>query len=361
MSKGKKLTIEEFKQRSIEIHQNKFDYSKVIYINGTTKVEIICSKHGSFFQYPQDHLQGNGCLFCHKENLKSGIYSRKYFLNKDVLYNEDANSYYLLGAFISDGCVDKRFNYFDLSSKDFDWLVKIGKLLISNFDDYNFSSGKNDLRINSRELIKWFIHYGCLSQKSLIVKFPIIPEQYIRDFLRGLLDGDGSISKTHYFHKINNKFYDQYNGYICSSSIELIDGIKNVLDLNNLKYSFSIIKNNKSYFAKENRFIEQKHDHYRISFSERTLYKFCKFIYYENCELFLPRKFNLVKDIFNYYDPIINNPHKNTKYSYPPDEELIKLISDLGYNKTSEILNIHRSSLFYRVKKKKLNIRSNNE
>jgi len=60
----KKLTTEEFIKRAIQIHGNKYDYSKVVYINGWTKVIIICSIHGEFLQKPNGHLKGNGCLLC---------------------------------------------------------------------------------------------------------------------------------------------------------------------------------------------------------------------------------------------------------------------------------------------------------
>ena len=46
-------------------HNNKYDYSKVNYINNKTNVEIICPKHGSFQQRPDNHIyQGQGCPKC---------------------------------------------------------------------------------------------------------------------------------------------------------------------------------------------------------------------------------------------------------------------------------------------------------
>lgn len=54
----------EFIERAKLKFGNKYDYSKVNYINPKTKVEIICPEHGSFFQYPYNHLQGHGCPKC---------------------------------------------------------------------------------------------------------------------------------------------------------------------------------------------------------------------------------------------------------------------------------------------------------
>ena len=59
-----RLTLSEFIDRSTNVHDNKYDYSKVEYINNNTKVIIICKKHGEFEQTPGSHLSGAGCLEC---------------------------------------------------------------------------------------------------------------------------------------------------------------------------------------------------------------------------------------------------------------------------------------------------------
>ena len=64
------LSAEEFVKRAKEIHGNKYDYSKVEYKNYDTKVCIICSEHGEFWQMPHSHLQGNGCPVCGKLKLR---------------------------------------------------------------------------------------------------------------------------------------------------------------------------------------------------------------------------------------------------------------------------------------------------
>jgi hypothetical protein len=56
----------EFIERVKTIHKNKYNYSKVNYINAKTKVEIVCPKHGSFKQTPNDHLKGRECFKCGK-------------------------------------------------------------------------------------------------------------------------------------------------------------------------------------------------------------------------------------------------------------------------------------------------------
>lgn len=92
--KNIKLTTEDFIERSRKVHGNKYDYSKVEYKNIQTKVCIICPDHGEFFQIPNSHLQGSGCPKC------GGSYrsSTEDFIEKaksvhDCLYEYDKVDY----------------------------------------------------------------------------------------------------------------------------------------------------------------------------------------------------------------------------------------------------------------------------
>jgi hypothetical protein len=66
-----KLTLEEFKEKAKLKHGNKYDYSLVKYINSSTKVIIICKDHGKFEQTPRGHLSGRGCNKCRYEKLSN--------------------------------------------------------------------------------------------------------------------------------------------------------------------------------------------------------------------------------------------------------------------------------------------------
>ena len=71
--KSKKLSKEEFIEKSNKIHHNKYDYSKVEYVNNKTKVCIICPEHGEFWQSPRHHLVGLGCSLCTESSLEREI------------------------------------------------------------------------------------------------------------------------------------------------------------------------------------------------------------------------------------------------------------------------------------------------
>jgi hypothetical protein len=59
-----RVTKEVFVSRSKVIHQDRYDYSKVNYKGLQNKVSIICPVHGEFMQKPAYHLNGNGCQKC---------------------------------------------------------------------------------------------------------------------------------------------------------------------------------------------------------------------------------------------------------------------------------------------------------
>ena len=59
-----RVNTEEFIRRSKEVHGDKYDYSESFYIDHTSKVKIICTEHGEFWQSPREHFRGSGCRAC---------------------------------------------------------------------------------------------------------------------------------------------------------------------------------------------------------------------------------------------------------------------------------------------------------
>ena len=72
-SSKQKLSKDEFVQKARTVHGNKYDYSKVEYINNYTKVCIICPIHGEFWQMPSKHLSKHGCSICNESYLEKEI------------------------------------------------------------------------------------------------------------------------------------------------------------------------------------------------------------------------------------------------------------------------------------------------
>lgn len=63
-----KLTTEEFIKKAKEIHGDKYDYSNTVYNGMKKKTNIVCPKHGEFWQVAYDHLRGFNCEKCKYEN-----------------------------------------------------------------------------------------------------------------------------------------------------------------------------------------------------------------------------------------------------------------------------------------------------
>lgn len=69
-----------FITKAKSIYGDKYDYSRINYVNAHTKVLIRCNMCGNeFWQYPYSHLQGHGCPFC---NHRSYTYTTEEYIRK---------------------------------------------------------------------------------------------------------------------------------------------------------------------------------------------------------------------------------------------------------------------------------------
>ncbi len=91
-----RLTSLEFINKSIEIHGEKFDYSKVNYTKNSKKVEILCSIHGSFYTTPDSHLNmKTGCPKCNSSFGERAI--EKWLNENNIEYTKEHSYLDLLG------------------------------------------------------------------------------------------------------------------------------------------------------------------------------------------------------------------------------------------------------------------------
>lgn len=67
-------TREYFVEQAKKVHNGKYTYPEHIYVNNKTKVPIECPIHGIFWQTPDAHLRGQGCIICGCESYKRVIY-----------------------------------------------------------------------------------------------------------------------------------------------------------------------------------------------------------------------------------------------------------------------------------------------
>ena len=81
-------TTDNFINKAMSVHNDKYDYSLTKYINNKTKVKIICKIHGEFEQLPCNHLKQN-CPKCCK-NFKI---TKDSFIQRAILIHGDKYIY----------------------------------------------------------------------------------------------------------------------------------------------------------------------------------------------------------------------------------------------------------------------------
>ena len=223
---------------------------------------------------------------------------RKYTYNLDVFCKENDISYYLLGAFMTDGCVKiyPKRKLVNLTSKDYDWLEIIRDLIcpelpIKKDNRYNVYR----LDIYSTELGNILISKGCTNNKSFTLQFPQVPEKYLFDFVRGCVDGDGCISQSTYTRKESGRTYLHNVCYLCSSSEAFIRKFYEIFHTDEINCSLKEQSNKgrKILFTKP---------HYRVTFSNSNSKRFLEKVYYPNHILSMPRKKLLAEKIINSYN-----------------------------------------------------------
>ncbi len=98
--KSKRLSLSDFITKARKVHGNKYDYSKVHYVDAFTKITIRCPKHGNFEQTPHDHAKGSGCQKCNLSHLERSMMN--YLDEVGITYD-----------------YQKRFKWLGLQSLDF--------------------------------------------------------------------------------------------------------------------------------------------------------------------------------------------------------------------------------------------------
>ena len=131
---------------------------------------------------------------------------RKYTINEFYFDNIDtANKSYILGLLYADGCnyPPQRRVKIELQEQDKDILDCINKEIDSNKPLYLIPlhdknpNWQNTYRLDiiNKHISDVLVDKGVVQNKSLILKPPtFIMNGFIRDFIRGYFDGDGSVS-----------------------------------------------------------------------------------------------------------------------------------------------------------------------
>ena len=209
----------------------------------------------------------------------------KYTYNEELFKNPSELTYYILGVFITDGCIDKRLSSANLCVKDLKWLTDIKNIICPEKPIHNDKNRTTyALHIHNKCIINWLIANQCIPAKSLIVKMPNIPQKHLSHFVRGVIDGDGLVGY-----------------YGTSFQVQIFSGSKRFIRALSQIIKNIGINNSITMYKRENRNIE-----YRLNFFGVNATKLCNYIY-SNKNIFLDRKFDKYQEYLSFKDTLITN------------------------------------------------------
>lgn len=133
---------EDFIKQVNEIHNNRYDYSLVNYVDTRTKVKIICQTHGEFETKPNWHLNGRGCPICNAS--KGEIKINKHLTENNIEF---------IPQHKFDDCVNKNKLPFDFFLPDHNMCIEFdGK---QHFEPIDFFGGVKHLeKVQHNDRIK---------------------------------------------------------------------------------------------------------------------------------------------------------------------------------------------------------------
>ena len=203
---------------------------------------------------------------------------------------------YAIGLICTDGSLsnDRRHITFTSSDKD---LIEVFKKCLNKTNQISLNPRSSlskqacyKVQIGDVQLYQWLLKKGLYPNKSLTLGSINVSHRYFRDFLRGHLDGDGSIIRyeDRYLQHLNPRYvYKRLFVYFTSASPKHIYWLKDTItQLTSLKGSIN------SYQSKT---IKGSHPFYKLKFSTKEATKLLNWIYYKPGIPCLKRKYDRAK------------------------------------------------------------------
>lgn len=157
--------------------------------------------------------------------------------NQDFFKTWTHDMAYVLGFFAADGCMmhtKRGTHYISFEVTDLEIVVAIKEILGSQnkVEARNRPSHKKiiyRIQIGSKTMYYDLISLGFTDRKSLKMKFPYIPENYLPDFIRGYFDGDGCVHFGKYWRKDRKEWKLQLSMRFTSGSLIFLEALWNRL------------------------------------------------------------------------------------------------------------------------------------
>lgn len=170
----------------------KYEKAKELYLNHNFSLTKAAGEVGIDRRSLSNSLKEEGYEIINKQNITK--FDDTVF---DKIDTEEKA--YWLGFLYADGYVSSDRNEIELSlkSSDIEHLRKFRTFLNFSIDKHIFQDDvRCRLQVTNKHLKDSLIKLGCTPRKSLTIKFPSeeqVPKYLLKDFIRGYIDGDGSI------------------------------------------------------------------------------------------------------------------------------------------------------------------------
>lgn len=165
-----------------------------------------------------------------------GSYRRNYNQSFFNIIDTEAKAYWL-GFLYADGCVQEKSTgqkLVSLAVKDKEVIDKFIKSLEGDFVTKTYKD-VHTIHLTSTMMFNSLVNHGCIPRKSLVLKFPNLPDSLVNHFMRGYFDGDGSVFVTHpRNHNKTNTVYKSIGIGICGTQ-EFLSEYNKYLGLNEAK------------------------------------------------------------------------------------------------------------------------------
>jgi hypothetical protein len=182
---------------------------------------------------------------------------------------------YVVGVITTDGTLSSDRRHLGVTSKDVDFLETIRRCLkldVAITRCSSPSSGCHRIQWSDRTFYEWLLTLGLMPAKSLRLGPLRIPDEFFADFLRGCIDGDGSIvTYVDRFHAPRNPryIYDRLFVSIVSASRPFLGWIQSTaLRLRGVSGHLTLRKHN------------EHHDLWSLRYAKRESVDVLRWIYY---------------------------------------------------------------------------------
>lgn len=203
-----------------------------------------------------------------------GIHKYKY--NWDFFETDSEELYYFLGFVAADGYISNNDIEIGLNIQDKHLLEHFRDLICPDKPIYNKTRTNScTLKISCKSRISRFKEFFSMitNKKHEEMIFPTIPDEYVRHFIRGYIDGDGSIGKAKAYR--DDKIYTDLRLRI----------------LGNYNFLHELNEKTKSIYPHKTKAIikKGKENVYEITYNFSTAQALLEWIY-EDSHIYLSRK-----------------------------------------------------------------------